>query len=293
MKKIIAAVALVLTLSQSLAYSRQEADIQVVNPEQVKMQQTIEIQGDNLVGTTTRELRLRTEDGETIAAEQFDSGHRDSVLIICPGWRMTKESFVFQDMAQDFFKTTDVISMDFRGHGKSSGRFTFSAKEYLDLKAVVDYAKQKYSHVSVMGFSLGAATSIIYASQYKNVDNVIAVSPPSEFRKIENHFYRKESIISNIKKFELNRVLSVRPGNIFAHKIKPIDVVQSVAPIPLLIVAGGKDPTIFPWHAAALYKKAQGDKSIKVYDNDSHAEDIYMQSHDSFVNLCENWLAKR
>lgn len=255
------------------------------------MHQNIEINlNDQNEGTIQKEVFLKTEDGIDIAINHFDSGKKDSVLIICPGWHMTKDSFVFTGMSKEFFKNTDVIAMDFRGHGHSSGFFTFSAKEYLDLKAVVDYAKIRYSKISLMGFSLGAATSIIYASIYKDVDKVIAVSPPTEFGKIENSFYKKEAFMPTLKKFEPWRMISVRPGSPFEKKIKPIDVIQSVSPIPILILAGGKDPTIYPWHAEELFEKAGYPKRLKIYQNDSHAEDIYMQSHDSFLSVCNNWL---
>lgn len=161
------------------------------------------------------EYKLKTVDNHTIAVNMYSIGNRDSVLIIAPGWYMTKDAWVFKDISEEFFKFIDVIIMDFRGHGRSSGFFTFTANEVKDLTTVVKFAKERYSKVYLMGFSLGAATSILYTSKYKDVNGVIAVSPPADFDKIEHKSYRKEAWMTTLKKFEIKRHFSIRPGNLF------------------------------------------------------------------------------
>lgn len=234
---------------------------------------------------------LKTSDNNTIAINHYFSG-RQSVLIICPGWYMTKDSQCFRAMAEDFYRNTDVIIMDFRGHGESSGFYTFSARETLDLKTVVDYAKKKYTHVNLMGFSLGGAVSIIYTAKYKNIDSLICISAPADFDKIENHFFKKEAFLPTMQKFELTRSLSIRPGNMFLNKIKPIDIVQDISPVPALFIAGGKDPTVYPWHTQALFERTQHIKKFELFENDFHAEDLYLNSRDKFLQVCSNWISQ-
>ncbi len=100
------------------------------------------------------EIFLQTEDNIRIAVNHYDKG-RDHVVIIAHGWYMCKDSNVFKAMSEDFFENYDVITMDFRGHGKSSGFYTFSANEPKDIKTVINYAKQRYSKIGLLGFSLG------------------------------------------------------------------------------------------------------------------------------------------
>ena len=130
------------------------------------------------------QLYLKTQDGIKIAINHHKTGH-DEVLIIAHGWFMTKDSSYFVDMANVFSKNFDVISMDFRGHGKSSGVYTFTSKEPQDMKTVVDYAKEHYKKIYLMGFSLGGALVLIHSALEKDVDKVIAVSAPHSFLKIE------------------------------------------------------------------------------------------------------------
>ena len=54
---------------------------------------------------------------------------------------------------------------------------------------MLNYAKSNYQKIGVVGFSLGAATSIITASREDLIDSLIAVSAPVEFEKIEYCFW--------------------------------------------------------------------------------------------------------
>lgn len=232
---------------------------------------------------------LKTRDKIDIAINHYDNGN-DEVVIIAPGWCMTKDAKVFYKISDMFAKKFDVISFDFRGHGKSKGLYTFTAKELMDMDCVVRFArKNNYKKIYLTGFSLGAAMSLIYASKSRFIDKVIAVSPPADFGKIENHIWKKEAWGETFKKFELNRFLSIRPYPIPLDKIKPIDIVGKIK-APTLFVAGEKDPTVYPWHTKELYNNAVCQKEYKEYENGYHAEDLFLHFEDDFTDLCLNWL---
>lgn len=242
--------------------------------------------------TNFTEKFLKSADNTNIAINHYNKG-RNEIVILAHGWYMCKDSQAFKSMSDDFFEHYDVITMDFRGHGKSGGLYTFTANEPNDLKAVVDYAKQHYSKVNLIGFSLGATLSIIHAAQHKDINKLIAVSAPVSFDKIENHFWRKEAFIPTIQKFELFRSLSVRPGNILVKKINPIDVIKNITTTPVLFLAGEKDPTIYPWHAQELYDNTFSRKALLIFEKDIHAEDLYINSREKFMTSCVEWLAQR
>lgn len=235
-----------------------------------------------------QELFLTTQDNIKIAINHFKTGH-NNVLIIAPGWFMTKDSKSFNQMAKEFSENFDVISMDFRGHGKSSGFYTFTAKEVLDIKTVVNFAKGNYEKVFLAGFSLGAAVTLIHCANEQNIDKIIAVSAPHSFEKIENHMWKKEAWGETFKKLEIKKCLSIRPSIIIHKKIKPIDIIDRIK-VPILFMAGGKDPTVYPWHTKTLYEKATCKKQFELFDNCCHAEDLFLQSKDKFLDLCTNWL---
>ena len=232
---------------------------------------------------------LKTKDKINIAINYYPNGF-DEVVVIAPGWCMTKDSDAFCRIAEMFAKHFDVISLDFRGHGKSGGMYTFTAKELMDMDTVVRYARKKdYKRIYLAGFSLGAAMSLIYASKSRFIDKIIAVSAPSDFDKIENQMWKKEAWGETFKKFELDRFASIRPYPIPLQKIKPTDIVDKIK-VPILFIAGEKDPTVHLWHTKELYDKAICKKEYKEYKNGCHAEDLFLHFEDDFTKLCLDWL---
>ena len=219
---------------------------------------------------------ITTEDNVKIAINHYKN-NSDRVVILAPGWFMTKDSKSFKQMSEIFSKYSDVIAMDFRGHGKSGGLYTFTSKEVNDLSAVMEYAKQYYKKIYIMGFSLGAAVALIIGSKDDSVSKIIAVSAPVCFEKIENKVWKKEAWIPTLQKCELKRWFSIRPSVIPNKKIKPIDIVEKIK-CPTLFLAGEKDPTIESWHTKALFTKAVCDKKFELFENCCHAEDLFIQN---------------
>ena len=232
---------------------------------------------------------LKTRDKVNIEINYYQNGYEE-VVIVAPGWCMTKDSNAFVRISELFAQYFDVISFDFRGHGKSGGMFTFTSRELMDMDSVVRFAKKnKYKKIYLAGFSLGAAISIIYASKCRFINKVIAVSAPSDFDKIENQMWKKEAWGETFKKFELRRFFSIRPYPIILAKRKPIDVVDKIK-IPILFMAGEKDPTVHPWHTKALYEKAICSKKYYEFKDGCHAEDLFLHFEDEFTKLCLEWL---
>ncbi len=234
------------------------------------------------------EVKITTEDNEKIAINHYKNNY-ESVIIIAPGWFMTKDSKSFKQISEIFSKYCDVITMDFRGHGHSSGVYTFTSKEVNDLSAVIKYSKKNYKTIYLMGFSLGGAVTLIVGAQTEGISKIIAVSAPSCFEKIENKVWKKEAWLPTLKKCELKRWFSIRPSIIPQKKIKPIDIVEDIK-CPTLFLAGEKDPTVENWHTKALFTKAVCNKKFELFKDCCHAEDLFIQNREKFVEVCTSWL---
>ena len=59
---------------------------------------------------------------------------------------------------------------------------------------------------------------------------------------------------------------------------------------PTLFLAGEKDPTVFAWHTEELYKKAICPKKYELFKDGYHAEDLFIQDKEKFINICTDWL---
>lgn len=233
-----------------------------------------------------------TNDKEKIAWQLYASNHA-KLIIIAHGFYNSKEALLLKELAQELSSTYDVAVIDFRGHGKSSGLFHWTSKEYIDLLAVIDEVKDSYDAIGVIGFSLGAATSLITASKTDLIKSVIAVSPPSEFEKIE---YRLWELDMNLDiKYSLfgeGRIgKGVRPGPWWLAKEKPIDIIATIKQ-PVYYIHGTKDWIIKPWHSQTLFDKTNSVKKIDIIQDGPHAEYLMLTHKKILCNGIKEWFLK-
>ena len=232
---------------------------------------------------------LTTSDHHRICYDHYRNSH-DQVIVIAHGFYNSKDAYLLKELGRAIGENYDVIIMDFRGHGKSKGLFYWTTKEYLDLKTILQYAHEQYSKVGVIGFSLGAATSIITAAKTDLIDSLVSVSAPTEFGQIEFHFWKldieNDIIYSLIKEGRIGK--GVRPGPFWMQKEKPINLVPKIV-APVFYIHGDADWLIKPWHSQALYEKTLGKKKIAIIKNGPHAEYLIRKNKEETVRLIKDW----
>ena len=228
-----------------------------------------------------------TEDGKRIAFFHAKGGF-PKVIIIAHGVYNNKDTVLFRRIADAFSKEYDVIMFDFRGHGKSSGVFTWTALEQKDLQAVIAYAKENhYKKIGVIGFSLGAAIALIEASSHQNIDSVIAVSSPADLGRINYHFWEKDMWKDLMLNFGAKgRGKGIRPGSPSLQKIRPIDIVDKISPTPVQFIHGEKDWLVKPSHSQRLFDRAKDPKALAIIKDGGHAERIFDVFPDQFMKIC-------
>ena len=229
-----------------------------------------------------------TSDRIRIAFDLYQRSRRDEVLIICPGFFQSKETPTFQRLANVLVGSCDVVCMDFRGHGRSDGLFSFSAYEQADLNAVLDWVCERYTRIGLLGFSLGAATAINVASHRNGIRSLVTVSAPSTFEEIEFKFWTPEAIKTGIRGLEPGA--GFRPGNLWAKKERPIDNIQRLAPIPILLIHGTNDQTVLHRHSERLHQAAGEPKRLILIDGGGHAEELFRQRPEQFLPPLQEWL---
>ena len=234
-------------------------------------------------------LEVTTQDGVQISLRHTKTGD-SRVVIIGPGFFQSKETRTSRNLENDLLKHFDVISMDFRGHGKSGSLYTFSAKEKEDLKAVIDYAREHHTQVGVIGFSYGAAIAILEQAQHQNLESLICVGAPMAPSEIELHWWKIEAWKSALRGCEWGA--GVRPGNPFLKKENALDVVDKLKSTPILFLHGSKDPTVGLRHSQRLYDKAQEPKALKIIQGAGHAQDMYRTHRAEFLGVVLDWFEK-
>ncbi len=234
-----------------------------------------------------------TADSQSIHYRHF-SRHRESAVIIAHGFFNSAQSILLNQLKDDLLVQHDVILMDFRGHGKSSGAFCFTSREIQDLIAVIEYAKQSgYQTISVMGFSLGAVIAAQAATMRDDIQNIILVSCPIRFEDIDFHYWEMNmeiDILFNIFGGGL-RGKGIRPGPFWLNKLVPIDLMSRVK-TPVLFIHGTEDWIVRPWHSEALHKEVKTQKDLIFIQNGSHAEYLMLKQKKEFVDGIQSWFEK-
>ena len=244
---------------------------------------------DEHMEITPTSFTVTTADESTIACDLYRDGPaHDAVLIICPGFFKSKETPTFQRMARALAVGHDVLCMDFRGHGRSGGLYTFSAREGADLEAVLALVRERYARIGVLGFSLGGAIAINTLSRNRaQVVSLMTVGAPCDFKDIEFQWWTPEAIRTGIRGLE--RGSGCRPGNPFLKKERPLDHIAALHPIPVCFVHGDRDATVGVQHSRRLYAAAREPKRLEIIKGGGHAEALFRDDPQPFTALVNGW----
>ncbi len=233
---------------------------------------------------------LTTIDNQKISFQHFKNGS-NTVIIITHGYYNSKQCVVLQELAQALGGEYDIFMFDFRGHGKSSGVYTWTSREGNDLRVVLDFIAPQYSKIGLIGFSFGASISINLLANDKRVDSLICVSVPSDISRIDYWFWASDWKGDTVYTFfnQRGRIgKGVRPGPFWLAKEKPIDNIGKIT-IPVMFIHGSRDWVIRPWHSEALFQKASGMKKIISIKNGPHAEYLMRDYPEQFVAEVRKW----
>ncbi len=185
-----------------------------------------------------------------------------------------------------------VLIFNFRGTGASDGNLDILGWTR-DLKAAINYLltlpEVDKSHLSLLGFSGGAAVSIYVASLDSRVSCVAACACPTEFTfltKVNN----PQSVVDHFR-----RIGAIRDKD-FPHSaeewlngfrlVSPIKYVAGITPRPLLLVHGNRDETVEMSHAYKLYDRTREPKQIIIVDGAGHR----LRQDDRAMAIVIDWL---
>ncbi len=185
-----------------------------------------------------------------------------------------------------------VFIFNFRGTGASDGNLDILGWTR-DLKAAIEYLcalpEVDRSHLSLLGFSGGAAVSIFVASQDKRVSSVVACACPAEFTFL-TEVDDPSSIIDHFRS-----IGAIRDKD-FPHSaeewlggfrlVSPVKYVAGIAPRPLLLVHGSQDDTVEVSHAYKLHDKAGEPKQMIIVDGAGHQ----LRQNDRAIAIIIDWL---
>lgn len=166
-----------------------------------------------------------------------------------------------------------VLLFDFRGRGESDPwPQTLISREVEDLQAALAFARGREpgARVGLIGFSMGAAVTLLAAAADPGVAAVVADSAFTSGRAVVAHGVRSvlrlapEALI-----LAADELVHRRHGYRFSSA-RPIDAVARIAPRPLLIIHGADDTTVPASHASELFAAAGEPRELWVVGGAEH-----------------------
>jgi len=235
---------------------------------------------------------LNTDDKKKIAYNWYKNDKPKAVVIV-HGFFNSKDSVLLKGLAEYLSKKQDVFIFDLRGHGGSEGCFTWTSEEWRELNAVLDFLKDKYDSVNVIGFSMGGSIciNVLSGNKYK-IDSFICISAPSDCSRIDYKWWQLD-IENDIGYLLFTREgmqgKGIRPGPFWLAKEKPVDNAGKLK-MPVLYIHGDKDWVVGKWHSEALFKKTNTDKKILIIKNGPHAEYLMRKHQGELLPAIDEWL---
>jgi len=197
------------------------------------------------------EIFLKTSDNEDING-LFFKAKSDKVILYFHGNAGSLESwqYVYNDLK---FLEYNLLVIDFRGYGKSSGKISEKGL-YIDGQTAYDYLVKsgfKQENIIIYGRSIGCGIAVDLASHNKS-KALILEAPFTSFKKLANHIvpFLFPSLFLNYSLDNLSKINKVNT--------------------PLLIIHGKKDGLIPFRFGEALYKEYKGTKEFLAISEGTH-----------------------
>ncbi|OAB32457.1 hypothetical protein PMSD_15815 [Paenibacillus macquariensis subsp. defensor] len=193
-------------------------------------------------------------------------------------------------------KGYNVLAFDLSSQGKSDGNMiTLGLNEKYDLLGAVSYLKSRDhagDNIGVIGFSMGAATSLLAASESADIKAVVADSP---FRNAGLFLREGLPFFSGLPSFPFSYT-SIWVGkwglNIDLDSVSPMDAVKKMKDKPVMLIHGTGDQQISYKNSEAIWESLKDDPNAEAWypHNTEHIDAInhypteYFQRVDRFMD---------
>lgn len=178
----------------------------------------------------------------------------------------------------------NFLTFDFRNSGESEGDITSVGYfEKYDLLGAIKYAKLRGSdEIILLGFSMGASTSILAAAESQDVTAVIADSP---FSDLTMYLNENLSVWSNLPPiFNKTTLLAMKfLTGVNTKDVSPINDISKILPRPVLLIHSKNDEKI-PIQHSYLLKEASADNVELWETSDANHVETYTKYPDEYIN---------
>lgn len=203
-------------------------------------------------------------------------------LIVAPGFAQYSSTLTFSQLCEGLSVYAEVFCLDFRGTGDSDGLYGWGWNEYLDVEAALRFARARFDEVDLLGFSLGAYSSLRATATLEDVwpDRLFLVSCPT---KIEDIFFGGSLLAHTLTALFApaapirDRITKLKLGPPFKDKPCASELATRLK-VPTHFLVGGLDRLTPKSMSAKVFQAVPHlDKSWKEVELGRHAERMYFE----------------
>ncbi|HUK71313.1 MAG TPA: alpha/beta fold hydrolase [Streptosporangiaceae bacterium] len=241
-------------------------------------------------------LPPRTDDQEIDDQEIDDQERAGLAFVVAHGFTGSWQRPSLWRIANRLTRYGGVVCFDFRGHGRSGGKSTMGDRETRDVAVAVAWARELgYKRIAAVGFSMGASIVLRYAGLTEDTGGlaaVVSVSGPGRW------YYRGTKPMRKVHwavEYRLGRLVTrtllqtrVNPVRWDPIPVPPADAAALIAPTPLLVVHGDRDPYFPVDHAHQIYDAAGKPKELWILQGYGHAESA---SSNGLIDRIGRWVS--
>ena len=276
------------------SYAKQVQSADITENRQASLSEAGEWLNEVFDNQECRKLFLKTEDGFTLAAEEFfaDTRSHEWVLLLhgYTGWKEEMYPFAYWYHEKGYH----VLVPDLRCQGESEGDFIgMGWTDRLDCMQWIDYILRKdpKARIVLHGQSMGAAAALMMTGEEELPENVVAVISDCAYTDAYSMFGDKIEEWFSLPAFPFVDsaclMLKLRGG----YDLKEASAVEAVkkSGTPTLFIHGNEDAMISVRMSEELYEAAACEKELLIVEGAGHAQaqdkdpDAYYRAIESFL----------
>jgi dipeptidyl aminopeptidase/acylaminoacyl peptidase len=230
-------------------------------------------------------VEFSAPDGLPLAAWQISRPDATTMVVMASGYRDRKTSML--SIAAGLYKHgLNVFLLDFRNQGDSGmdNAQTMGWREIQDMLAAVDLIAQRHPQASIgaMGWSMGAVVSLFAAAQDTRVKAVVADSAYADQTSVIASVFSQYTHLPAFPFVQLADLLSQWRAGYRPSRVRPLDVIDRIAPRPLMLIHGEEDDLCAVENAHRLYARAGGPKELWLSPKAKHVG-AYFADPDAYI----------
>lgn len=223
-------------------------------------------------GCDYEDVELVTSDGIAFGAWFLRQRDSPQAVVISGGHKGQRQGVLGIAVAL-WRKGFNVIVYSYRGMpGSDRAPITMGLKEVNELQAAIAFARRRIpsARIGLLGFSMGAAVSMLAAAGEPSVEALVLDSPFSDLRKLLHHHIRRITLLPGAPfTLMVGAWLRFRTGCRLSD-CAPVDVLSALEPRPLFFIHGGADAVTPVQHSRRLYEGYRGPREIWIEQGAPH-----------------------